>query len=215
MDTQTDRYYIRETNGGRYCILNAANSLIVVNDITEADTFSKEEVSQHLKGRKLHFYEAVPVNPCKDNSCHESKDEEFVPASIAAANEASTLKNCWNGIIAQLDYLSNNADFYEDELNAQLVEVQEEICDIHHFMELKAETPEETKQAAEMLQGCLHRRREIKDTMLVLDILKKELLDLDLDERISSCKDQIRALDYRHYKPRQLPQLFSDNSCAS
>lgn len=215
MENTDERYYIKEIHGGKYCYLNAANNLLVANDISEADTFSAKEVEHHLKGKKKNFYEAISVNPHLKESLVDVVVSEDVPGSIVAANEANILKTSWNGIVSQLAYLSNHADEYQAELELHLKCVQEEICDIQHFLELKAETVEETQSAAEMLQGCLHRRREIKDAMIVLEVLMTNLLDSCMNDRISSCQEKINALDYRHYKPRQLPQLFSDNSCAS
>lgn len=207
-----ERYYIRESNGGRYCYLNAADNLIVVNAISEADTFTADEVKMHLTGKKKRFYEAIPV-PAETTEADAV--EEIAPASVKAANDASLLKNGWNGIIAQLSYLTRHAGDYESKLQEQLKGVQEEICDIQHFLELRAETPEDAQSAAEMLQGCLHRRREIKDAMIVLDVLRTGLLNQDLDNRITSCQAQIDALDHRQYRPRQLPQLFAERSLAS
>lgn len=210
-----ERYYIRESNGGRYCYLNAADNLIVVNDISEAYTFTADEVKMHLTGKKKKFYEAIPVPAETTETTETDAVEEIAPASVKAANDASLLKNGWNGIIAQLSYLTRHAGDYESELQEQLKSVQEEICDIQHFLELRAETPEDTQSAAEMLQACLHRRREIKDAMIVLDVLRTGLLNQDLDNRITSCQTQIDALDYRQYRPRQLPQLFAERSLAS
>ena len=207
-----ERYYIRESNGGQYCYLNAADNLIVVNDISEADTFTADEVKIHISGKKKRFYEAIPV---PSEAAKTSTVEETRPASVKAANDASLLKKGWNGIIAQLSHLTRHADDYESELQEQLKGVQEEICDIQHFLELRAETPEDAQSAAEMLQGCLRRRREIKDAMIVLDVLRTGLLNQDLYNRITSCQAQIDALDYRQYRPRQLPQLFTERSLAS
>lgn len=217
--TNTERFYIRESNGGRYCILNAANNLIVVQDISEADTFTAEEVNHHISGKKRHFYEAVPVQAdapvIEADAADEANTQDTESASVKAANEASLLKNSWNGIVAQLSYLTHHAGDYETELQEQLKSVQEEICDIQHYLELRAETPEDAQSAAMMLQGSLQRRREIKDAMLVLDVLRNGLLTQDLDNKITSCRAQIEAMDYRHYRPRQLPELFADRSLAS
>ena len=207
-----EHYYIRESNGGRYCCLNAADNLIVVNDISEAGTFTTDEVKIHLTGKKKRFYEAIPV---PSETAETSAVEDIAPASVKAANDASLLKNGWNGIIAQLSYLTRHAGDYESDLQEQLKGVQEEICDIQHFLELRAETPEDAQSAAEMLQSCLRRRREIKDAMIVLNVLRTGLLNQDLDNRITSCQAQIDALDYRQYRPRQLPQLFAEHSLAS
>ena len=116
-----ERYYIRESNGGRYCYLNAADNLIVVNDISAADTFTADEVKMHLTGKKKRFYEAIPV-PAETTEADAV--EEIAPASVKAANDASLLKNGWNGIIAQLSYLIRHAGDYESELQEQLKGVQ-------------------------------------------------------------------------------------------
>lgn len=204
------RFYIREIHGGKYCFLNAANNLIIANDIADADTFTFEEVQHHLSGKKKRFYEAVPV-PTADLGTEADNE----PSSVKAADDAMLLKQNWNGIVSQLSYLNHHASEYEAMLEEQLKSVQEEICDIQHYLELYAETPEEAQKAAQLLQDSLHRRRKIKDAMIVLGVLRSDLLNQDLDSRISSCMAQIEAMDNRRYRPRQLPELFIDQQIAS
>ena len=69
----------------------------------------------------------------------------------------------------QFCYMASMVGRRNDELTKELSEVNQEICDVLHWVELYDLTEKEEIHSIELLKDARQRRRDIKDEMTCLD----------------------------------------------
>lgn len=95
---------------------------------------------------------------------------------------------------------------YSKTINKQIVEIELEIEDLYHYIEFSNFNAAQGYRAYKMLKERLIKRRELKDTIILLDsVQEKNMLTCSTD----NINNIVSKLESRNYRPRVLKELFS------
>lgn len=213
-----DKWYYIMDKGFFYYRLNQKGQLVATANKDEADIFSYEEGCRRIgNGRKANFYALVSTDEdVVEIEEHEKAQFAVVDATFIEKEQVSGLvenaydlsKLDWLEYIRQFLYISSSAKAYHDELNEQLSEVDQKICDILHYIELYELSETESLEIMEQLKQFREERREIKDCSIKIDTFTRLL---GTSGNASKSKEAIRAIEglkNRKYTPRKLTDLF-------
>ena len=197
---------------GNYYRTNEADQLVVAANREEASVFTLFDANQRIGGgKKATFYFTIPV---EDNTSTEDKVQETqqLPEKGNCVGSSSNRFDIahfdWLDYLWQFCYMAAMVGNRHDELTKELSEVDQVICDILHLVELYDLKDEEELRTIKMLKETRQRRRDIKDEMICLDYFQTSFgTETNIAEAKSIIK-QIKKLDHRVYRPRQLPELF-------
>lgn len=109
-----------------------------------------------------------------------------------------------------ISFVNDSTKKYHDELNKELSEIDMEICDIMHYVELCEMSEEQSLETMDLLRKCRDRRRDVKDEMQKVEWYQKALGESSITAKVKECVKQIRKLENRKYTPRKLVSLFED-----
>lgn len=212
MDTGK-KYYITDTEG-HYYRLDEKNSLVVAANSSDAALFTIQEVKSRIgTGRRSRFYRVIEA--CAIQMSMEAKALE--PAVAYDASELNvfetptmydSLHNDWETMLTNLCYMSNHMSEYQKNLRQMLSDVDKEICDIMHYLELSELSDDEMLKASRMLQERGRRRREIKDEMYRTALMCSTFLDRAFGTKIQHSLEVMEKMKERQYTPRKLSELF-------
>lgn len=193
-ETINKLHYIIDGSGNYYRI-DGNNQLVIAENRDAASLFSLEEASERIgDGKKSQFYATLPMD---EAVAEKSRDKAYNPA------ETDLLE-----YLRHFALMTSNIKKYEEELNQKLSEVDLEICDIMHLVELYNLSEEESLNAMALLKERREYRREVKDEMYRVDCFKNSI---GTTENIIKAKDAVKLmkkLDKRRYVPRRLNDIF-------
>lgn len=201
--------FIMDGNGNYYKT-NADNQLVVASDREEASLFTFYEANQRIGGgKKAAFYFTIPADDSKVEKSNVLQDGDI--------KEDGT-DNCKNNIIQfnwveyleQFCQISSTITTRCNELTNELSEVDQEICDVLHLVELYELTIEEEIKVAELLKSLRQKRRDIKDEMQRLECFKKSIGNSGNVAEAKMLIKQMKRMEHRVYRPRKLPELFEN-----
>lgn len=116
----------------------------------------------------------------------------------------------WQDYLTNFGYLLTGMQDYLEELNRALSDVDMQICDIMHYVELYDLPDEELLKVMDLLKSCREERRKIKDEKLKAECFQRAFGN---NVNIAKAKDavqQIEKLKTRRYTPRKLNELFEN-----
>jgi hypothetical protein len=116
----------------------------------------------------------------------------------------------WNEFANYYIFLATGAKGYKEELSKRYSDVDKEISDLLHYVELYDITDDEGLQAVDMLKDARQRRRDIKDELSRADFFQKMIGTSANVAKARGFLTELKKLDTRKYHPRQLKELFSD-----
>lgn len=112
----------------------------------------------------------------------------------------------WEDRILSLNAFVEDAEKRRQELSDMISNVDKEIIDIQHYIELNNLNCYQGWLAFKMLQNRLRKRRKIKNELQVLSQLGDCKIDSSM---LGGILKAIKELDNRVYTPRVLTQLFN------
>lgn len=121
---------------------------------------------------------------------------------------SKTLADVFNGNKEPDAPLAFNADSFEPmkkDLTDKLAKIDQEICDIYHYIEFNNLDAYRGFKAYKLLQDTLIRRREVKDDLLKIQIITETVVPDLFNGRL---EQRIDGINKRTYKPRVLTELF-------
>lgn len=210
IDTEK-RYHIVDTSGNYYK-LNEKDNLVVARNSNEATLFSLFEANSRIgSGRKARFYNVI-----------EAVDIALVEDDITVAEDSTMpeldrfetptmfdgLHNDWESMLTNLCYMSDHMSDYQSNLAQMLSDVDKEISDIMHYLELNDLEDNEMLKASKMLQERRRYRREIKDEMDKTALMKSTFLDGAFGIKVQQSLEIMERMKNRQYTPRKLNELF-------
>lgn len=228
MDTATTLYYIMD-GCGNYYRLNNKEQLVVAESREDAEVFSFFDANQRIGGgKKAYFYNAIPVD--EDDKAEKELEKAFglaepereICTKVQPQKTVETdykEKNIdtydlseldWSEYLSHFTYISKMIKKYHDELNQKLSDVDTEISDIMHYVELHELDDEQSIHTVELLHECRERRREVKDEMYRAECFKKALGDSTILAKVKESIKQLEKLKTRKYVPRKLTDLFEN-----
>lgn len=210
MDTGK-RYHIIDTSGNYYR-LNEKNNLVQARSSAEATMFSLREANERIgSGRKARFYSVLEAIPQPVEIPAPDIEEKYEAPELNVGTTPTmfdSLHNDWESMLANLCYMSDHINDYQDNLSQMLSDVDKEICDIMHYLEFNELDDKEMLQASRMLQERRRHRREIKDEMDKTALMKSTFLDRAFGVKVQQSLEVMEKMKERQYTPRKLNDLF-------
>lgn len=141
----------------------------------------------------------------------EQKDE--VQPKVDAKTQP-TFEYCmenvdWNEFVNYFIFVASGAKGYQEELAKKHSDIEKEICDLLHYVELFDLSDDEGLKAMEMLKDARQRRRDVKDEISRTEYFQKMLGTSANVAKARGILTELKKLDTRKYFPRQLEDLFN------
>ena len=220
-----------------YYRINGKDQLVVAGSREEAGVFSFMEANQRIGGgKKAHFYSAIPVEEKEllmiDFESTELDTEElmYTMPEVEKVRDLEEKQNdseaCneeirmflpydmksmdWHEYLTHFCYIVSNIHNYQDELNQALSDIDMQICDIMHYIEIYDLDADDSIYMVDLLKECREQRRDVKDEMLRVECFQKAI---GTSSNIAKAKDSIKQmnkLSARIYYPRKLQKLFEN-----
>ena len=192
---------------GHFYRIGAKGNLVVASDSSEAELFTLRDANNRIgSGRKAKFYTTIEakVETDPEEPTYSAPDYD----KIDKPTMFDGLQNNWESTLSQLCYLSSHIQEYQDNLNTMLSDVDKEVCDLLHYLELNDLDDSEMLKTSKMLQDRRRRRREIKDEMERTAVMRSTFLDKEFGIKVHQSLEQIEHMKGRIYTPRKLAGLF-------
>lgn len=114
----------------------------------------------------------------------------------------------WAEYMTHFCYLVSSIRNYQDELNQALSDLDMQICDIMHYIELYQVGEGQSVWMVRLLKECREQRRDVKDEMLRVEYFQRAIGTNANLIRAKEGISLIKKLESRFYHPRRLKELF-------
>ena len=175
------------------------------NEMLEAATDEEEETPTFTDATFSRVFSIVDRMKAPEDEEIEQK-EVVTPAK--PSYEYSMENTDWSEFVNYFIFLSTGAKGYQDELAKQHSDIEKEICDLLHYVELYDLTDEEGLKAMDMLKDARQRRRDVKDEISRTEYFQKMIGTSANVAKARGFLTEMKKLDTRKYFPRQLEGLF-------
>lgn len=135
-----------------------------------------------------------------------------VPEGNEHLDDGSPVKNyefiSLDTIVNDMTKFTETAEMYakySKTINKQLAEIELEIEDLYHYIEFSSFNAAQGYKAYKMLKERLVKRRELKDSIILLDSIQEKNM---LTCSVENINNVVSKLDSRSYRPRVLKELF-------
>lgn len=179
------------------------------NEMLEAATDEEEETHTFTDTTFSRVFSIVDKMKAPEDEEIEQKE---VVAPVKPSFEYSMENTDWSEFVNYFIFLSTGAKGYQDELAKQHSDIEKEICDLLHYVELYDLTDEEGLKAMDMLKDARQRRRDVKDEISRTEYFQKMIGTSANVAKARGFLTEIKKLDTRKYFPRQLEGLFDGMS---
>ena len=219
-------YFIVD-GSGNYYRANSSNQLVAVESRDYAGVFSFAEANQRIGGgKKAHFYSVIPVDEAEESvgksepvkktteastpegALQEAMQETFSETAAKEEYVYDMKQVNWEEYLNHFCYLAAGAKDYQEELKQALSDLDMQICDIMHYIELYDLDETNSVRMVELLKECREQRRDVKDEMTRVECFQKSI---GTSGNIAKVKDNLvpmKKMATRSYHPRKLPDLF-------
>lgn len=140
--------------------------------------------------------------------------QQKVRGKLRSADECAQVYDLnsldWMEYLTHFCYLVSGISNYRDELNRALSELDLQICDLVHYVELYEMEPDDCVRVTRLLKECREQRRDVKDEMYRVDCFQKTIGSSTNLARVKDSLKQIKKLESRDYHPRRLQKLFEN-----
>lgn len=193
------------TDGTKYIMKGKRGNFTPTNCAAWAEIFSKEKATNVLNNqisknlRKGYHIELLEPDPpgIKSVTKTDLKQTEKVMETDVTQE--------WISRIRELNGLIQDAKIRKVELTQQLSDVDEQLCDIYHYIEFSKLNACQGYKAAKMIKDKRIARRRIKNELQVLSIILSSNISDEIEQEVVS---RIKGMDNRVYNPRSLTELF-------
>ena len=156
------------------------------------------------------------LNALNNGICKSTRKRFFVEKANKTSDPCDVLNdlleadtsdfNLWLTSISNFDRIVKTLAALKKELCKELSDINNELCDIQHYIEFGKLNACQGWAAAEMMKNTRQQRRKVKDAMYIIDeIIKGKSRDVSEYE---SAQTAIFYLNNRKYTPRKLNFLF-------
>ncbi len=212
--TETDLQYIMDGTGNYYKV-NIDNQLVVAKDREEATVFEYQDASQRIEGKKSKFYHLFPIKEGVEKvmysnvvSIHSENILREDPDEYSVLNEYDMDRINWLEYLNHFCFLTGSMSKHKEKLNEELSVIDKKICDLLHWVELYDLTEDEGIEATEQLKEARVQRRDVKDEMLIAEMVQSNLVNSANAAKARKCIKEIQKMERRVYQPRELTELF-------
>ena len=193
------------TDGTKYIMKGKRGNFTPTNCAAWAEIFSKEkatnvlnnQISKNLrKGYHIEFLEPDPPGIKSVTKTDLKQTEKVMETDVTQE---------WISSIRGLNGLIQDAKIRKVELTQQLSDVDEQLCDIYHYIEFSKLNACQGYKAAKMIKDKRIARRRIKNELQVLSIILSSNISDEIEQEVVG---RIKGMDNRVYNPRSLTELF-------
>lgn len=123
----------------------------------------------------------------------------FEPVSVRCAE--------WQERVDSIMSIVQEAEERRCALNKELSLVDQELCNLHHYVEFNDLNAAQGYRIYKRMQDALMRRRAIKDELYVVSVIKQGIPSIQkLGKNVGKC---IESMDRREYALRVLTEMFA------
>ena len=206
------QYYLVDKSGQYYLRQNDNGDYVPVKNVMLADSWKQQSKAKNVLDSCLNKnlrsrYKVIGIE-IKNEVLPELKPlraNESFSKSIAAEQIADGETEKWVGSLSSMKTFIADSEVRKDELTSALSDVDKEVSDILHYIELGTFNAYQGYLAFNMLRQRLKKRRKIKDELFVLTQIGECKITSD---KIESIQQAIHNQNNRKYKPRILSELF-------
>lgn len=210
-------YLITDGHGSYIRKDNYSNKFVPVRNVNLAERWKQRVKAANVLNnaickdirsqyRIVEVEEKQPVDSCEENNTHSSVNSaNDIVKQITSDICDDSQMNKWQTGIETVKEFVQDAEARKNELSQALSDVDKEITDIHHYIELGRLNAYQGWLACNMLRSRLKRRRAIKDELMILTQLGECKVDSTM---LGNINRAIAGLANRQYAPRVLTQLF-------
>lgn len=193
------------TDGTKYIMKGKRGNFTPTNCAAWAEIFSKEkatnvlnnQISKNLrKGYHIELLESDPPGIKSVTKTDLKQTEKVMETDVTQE---------WISRIRGLNGLIQDAKIRKVELTQQLSDVDEQLCDIYHYIEFSKLNACQGYKAAKMIKDKRIARRRIKNELQVLSIILSSNISDEIEQEVVG---RIKGMDNRVYNPRSLTELF-------
>ncbi len=203
-------FYVTDKFGTFYKLSEKGN-VVTATGINDARVFTQEEIEKHIGKRKklrmynlIDTYDFVEAPITEDNTQREDKKP---------INDMFNVN--WETTLSHLNYMSSNIEGYRSSLNMRLSDIDQEICDVMHYLEFEDLDESALIDVSKMLKKMRQNRREIKDEMDRANAMCSTFLTDDFQLKLQQSISMIEKMKMRKYTPRKLEGLFKTDIISS
>lgn len=202
-----DKRYCVVDKMGNYYRVNEDELLVEVEDEGSAQRFDILEANQRISNsgmsKLLRTVQASKIQ-CKKSGV--TKVESNIMKVVEGELRMDEID--FAEILKELYFIYVNTPAYLEKLREKLSAVDEEICDILHFIELYQRDEEQSLDLVDQIQECRQRRREIKDDIYRIETFGRIFNTMGLSGILKDANKKLKKMEEREYVPRKLPGLF-------
>ena len=217
MDISSEMHFIVDGSGNYYRV-NDRNELVAVDNREDASVFSFVEANQRIGGgKKAHFYSVIPVKSQEERKAMLAKNTTMEMLRETEPDKEHEMEfNYDRKHIDWGDYLTHFCDLtlgikdYQEELKHSLTDLEMQICDIMHYIELYDMDEFESIRMVDLLKECREQRRDVKDEIIRVECFQKSIGTRANVTKVKEEMGQIKKLSTRTYHPRKLRSLFKN-----
>ena len=211
MDISSEMYFIVDGSGNYYRV-NDRNELIAVDNREDASVFSFVEANQRIGGgKKAHFYSVIPVKTQEEPKATIAKNTTMQMRHKTKPELPFIYDRMhidWDEYLTYFCDLTLGIKDYQEELKHSLNDLEMQICDIMHYIELYDMDEYESIRMVDLLKECREQRRDVKDEMIRVECFQKSIGTSANVTKVKEEMVQIKKLSTRTYHPRKLKALF-------
>lgn len=116
----------------------------------------------------------------------------------------------WHAYLTHFCYIASHIHDYQDELNQALSDIDMQICDIMHYIEIYNLEADDSIRMVDLLKECREQRRDVKDEMLRVECFQRAIGSSSNIAKVKDSMKQLQKLSFRMYHPRKLQELFEN-----
>lgn len=179
--------YLRQNLRGNYCLVN-----------------KKDATIWNTQNQALNALNNAICKPLRDRYCVKKLNTEIPLENVLEADTSDFER--WILSIGSFERFIDSIETLKEDLKAELFKVNNEMCDLLHYIEFGKLNACQGWEAAEMMKNTRQQRRKIKDAMYIVDeILKGKGRG---KSEYKSAQVALSCLNNRKYTPRTLNFLF-------
>lgn len=187
------------TNGTKYLWCSRSGDYYLVEEYSAAVRYTYKQARNVLNNE-------ISQSARKRLYVEMSREKNDSGPDIERLIEADTGDfERWVSSIGNFNSIVNTLDIIIIDLSFELSEIEQELCDIRHYIEFSKFNAYQGWAAYEMMKASLVKRRKIKDALYIITKIQNRG---DRVTASTSARDAIYNLNTRKYNPRKLDYLF-------
>lgn len=194
------------TNGVRYLRKNLRGGYYLCdeNDATIWGTYKQAQNALNNGTKGWWIKDTFYVEKVNRQTNSKADVERLIEADTSDFNR-------WLSGIGNFKKFVNTIEITKRDLASELSDIDQEICDIRHYIEFGRLNAYQGWAACEMMRTSLKQRRKIKDLLYIISEVQTRRNGSTESERV---KNAIDNLNKRTYTPRKLGFLFEGSAKA-